>query len=124
MLHVYSKQELQKAVANNEKSILVCGAYAQEMKTKYQRRKKAQKGGLIAGGILAIGGLVAMPFTGGASSVATAVGAGMMGLTIGTITITTTELAIVAGFTLGAIGLSKNYNVSFKPTGEVLIEKK
>ncbi|MBO5013135.1 MAG: hypothetical protein J6C57_03745 [Paludibacteraceae bacterium] len=128
MVQVYSKEELQKAIANNEKSIMVCGAYAQEMKSKYQRRKKAKKGSLIAGGALALAGLVAMPFTGGASGAATAVGAGMMGLTIGTITLTTAELAIIAGITagfgLGVVGLAKGFNVSFKPTGEVLIEKK
>ena len=98
------------------------------MKSKYQRRKKAKKGSLIAGGALALAGLVAMPFTGGASGAATAAGAGMMGLTIGTITLTTAELAIIAGITagfgLGVVGLAKGFNVSFKPTGEVLIEKK
>ena len=47
MVQVYSKEELQKAIANNEKSILVCGAYAQELKTKYQRRKKAKKEALL-----------------------------------------------------------------------------
>lgn len=128
MVQVYSKEELQKAIANNEKSIMVCGAYAQEMKSKYQRRKKAKKGSLIAGGALALAGLVAMPFTGGASGAATAVGAGMMGLTIGTVTLTAAELAIIAGITagfgLGVVGLAKGFNVSFKPTGEVLIEKK
>lgn len=124
MVQVYSKEELQKAIANNEKSIMVCGAYAQEMKTKYQRHKKAKKGSLIAGGALALAGLVAMPFTGGASGAATAVGAGMMGLTIGTVTLTAAELAIIAGFGLGVIGVVKGFNVSFKPTGEVLIEKK
>jgi hypothetical protein len=124
MVQVYSKKELQKAIANNEKSILVCGAYAQEMKTKYQRRKKNKKGNLIAGGALALAGLVAMPFTGGASGAATAVGAGMMGLTIGTVTLTAAELAIIAGFGLGVIGVVKGFKVSFKPTGEVLIEKK
>ncbi len=124
MVQVYSKKELQKAIANNEKSILVCGAYAQEMKTKYQRHKKAKKGSLIAGGALALAGLVAIPFTGGVSGAATATGIGMMGLTIGTVTLTTAELAIIAGFGLGVIGVVKGFNVSFKPTGEVLIEKK
>lgn len=124
MVQVYSKKELQKAIANNEKSILVCGAYAQEMKTKYQRHKKAKKGSLIAGGALALAGLVAIPFTGGVSGAATATGIGMMGLTIGTVTLTAAELAIIAGFGLGVIGVVKGFNVSFKPTGEVLIEKK
>ena len=53
-----------------------------------------------------------------------ATGIGMMGLTIGTVTLTTAELAIIAGFGLGVIGVVKGFNVSFKPTGEVLIEKK
>ena len=99
--------------------IKVVGSYAKSLAKKVKRQNTAKntaKGGIILAGILGVGCLVAAPFTGGTSLlaeglVASAIGAGAAGLTIGTITITTTELAILCGTALAALALKLGYDV-------------
>lgn len=73
---------------------------------------------------LIIGGIIAIPFTGGASSGVTAMGLAMTGLTVGTVTISTAELAILCGFIIGMTGLLKGAKIKFCSDGTVEVEPK
>ena len=101
---------------------LVKGSLASEIREKFEKRKKVRKSTAITGGAIAIAGLVAAPFTGGTSLVGTAVGLGAMGLTIGTITISIGELALLLGAALAAYGISRGCKVTFNKDGSVTIE--
>ncbi|MDD7135182.1 MAG: hypothetical protein PUH82_02295 [Bacteroidales bacterium] len=113
MTTVSTKQELISAIERREKQIIATGEIAASIRKKVKVKKSAKVGGLV----LAIGGLLAIPFTGGASAGLTAAG---MALTVGTVTVSTAELAILCGFVLAykAIGNSK---VEFMPNGHVII---
>lgn len=118
MITVRSKQELEKAMRQEASQIKVVGSYAKTLAKKVERQNTAKNtatGGGILAGILGVGCLIAAPFTGGASLlgeglVASAIGAGAIGLTIGTITITTAELAILCGTALAALALKLGYD--------------
>lgn len=103
MITVSTKEDLKRALENKEKQIKVTGKLAETMRRKSKVRK-ASKFGAAA---LIIGGIIAIPFTGGASSRVTAMGLAMTGLTVGTVTISTAELAILCGFIIGMTGLLK-----------------
>lgn len=115
MITVYSKQELKEAFSNKETKIIVKGALAESFRKKSKVKKSTQIGGLA----LLIGGIVAIPFTAGASSSLAIAGAG---LTVGSITITAAELAILCGFALGAYGISRGCKVKFSADGSVEID--
>lgn len=118
MITVRSKQELEKAMKQETSEIKVVGLYATTLAKKVEKKKTLSKkaaGGTILAGLFGIGCLVAAPFTAGASLlgeglVASAIGAGAIELTIGTITITTTELAILCGTALAALALKLGYD--------------
>ena len=118
---VYTKEELSETLKNVE-TALVKGSLASEIRKKYETRKKVRKSTAITGGAIAVAGLVAAPFTGGTSLVGTAAGLGAMGLTIGTITISIGELALLLGAALAAYGIYKNCKVKFNMDGSVTIE--
>ena len=111
MTTVSTKQELISAIERREKQIIATGEIATSI------RRKVKRGAKVGGVVLAIGGLLAIPFTGGASAGLTAAG---MALTVGTVTVSTAELAILCGFVLAykSIGKSK---VEFMPDGYVII---
>ncbi len=118
MITVRTKNELEQAIKNNrnKECIRVEGPYAKTLANKFRTKKRVKKVGklVMAGGALAIvGGLVAAPFTGGASLAGSAAGAAAMGLTVGTFTITTTELAMILGVGgyLGRYAISKGYKI-------------
>ena len=112
MITVSTKQELISAIQRREKQIIATG----EIATSIRQKVKVKKGAKVRGVVLAIGGLLAIPFTGGASAGLPAAG---MALTVGTITVSTAELAILCGFVLvyKAIGKSK---VEFMPNCHVI----
>ncbi len=119
MITVSTKQELENAISNNVPTIKVVGSFAETLVKKTNRRKKG-KGAAIAIGILGIGCLIAAPFTGGL----TLLGEGLVaGATIGSITLSTTELAIICGTALCAVALAKGYNakVIYRKEGPVVI---
>ena len=118
---VYTKEELAETLKKGE-TALVKGSLASEIRKKYETRKKVRKSTAIAGGAIAVAGLVAAPFTGGTSLVGTAAGLGAMGLTIGTITISIGELALLSGAALAAYGIYKNCKVKFNMDSSVTIE--
>ena len=118
---VYTKEELAETLKKGE-TALVKGSLASEIRKKYETRKKVRKSTAITGGAIAVAGLVAAPFTGGTSLVGSAVALGAMGLTIGTITISIGELALLLGASLAAYWIYKNCEVKFNMDGSVTIE--
>ena len=80
MTTVSTKQELISAIERREKQIIATGEIAASIRRKVKVKKGAKVGGLV----LAIGGLLAIPFTGGTSAGLTAAG---MALTVGTVTV-------------------------------------
>ena len=121
MKTVYTKEELAEALKKGE-TALVKGSLASEIREKFEKRKKVRKSTAIAGGAIAVAGIVAAPFTGGTSLAGTAVGLGAMGLTIGTITISIGELALLLGAALVAYGIYKNCKVTFNKDGSITVE--
>lgn len=107
MVTVTTKEGLERALKNNENEIEITGELAE--KIKKQRRRKKLIGYGVAGACFAVG-VVAAPFTGGASA--------YCGLTAGTaaggfVAMSTTELVImcltVLGFSGSVILLLKQY---------------
>ena len=121
MKTVYTKEQLEENLKKGE-TALVKGSLASEIRKKYKTRKKVRKSTAIAGGAIAVAGIVAAPFTGGTSLAGTAVGLGAMGLTIGTITISIGELALLLGAALVAYGIYKNCKVTFNKDGSITVE--
>ena len=121
MKTVYTKDQLEETHKKGE-TAFVKGSLASEICEKYKTRKKVCKSTAIAGGAIAVAGIVAAPFTGGTSLAGTAVGLGAMGLTIGTITISIGELALLLGAGLAVYGIYKKCKVTFNKDGSVTIE--
>ena len=116
---VYTNLELAQALEKGEKHLLLKGEAAKTFLAKKKKKRWAK----IAGGILAVGGLIAAIPTGGASLAATAVD-----LTVGTVTITATEILAIFGgatvFSIGTISALKGKKIKYKvwPDGRVEIE--
>ena len=73
----------------------------------------------MGGGALAlIGGIAAAPFTGGVSLAGSVAGATAMGLTVGTINISTAELAMILGF--AAYAINKKYKIKIGKEDEYI----
>ena len=120
MITVYSKEEFKSAVKAGEKKIVVKGAFAEELKKKATRQKKAKKGAIIGGGALVLGGLALAPFTGGASVAGAVAGA----TALGAFSLTTAQLAIIVGGGIAMTALIKGYKrIKFNTDGSVTIEK-
>ena len=112
MTNVYTKEQLREAIRANEKVIVLHGDLAKKLRNS----KKFAK---IAASVTAVSA-AAVPFTGGLSGAGVAIGAG---LSIGSLTISIAELALILGFTLSVIALMKNYNVKFNPDGSVELSR-
>jgi hypothetical protein len=117
MVTVYTKEEFNAALKNREDKILVQGELATTMRKNSKVKKRARIGGVV----ILIAGIIAIPFTGGASAPIVATG---MALTVGTVTITTLELVILCGFALAAIGILSGAKVTFNSDGSVTVEPK
>lgn len=109
MVTVRTKQELEVAMKNKAASIRIEGPYAKTFANAVRSRKRKTNVAVGVGALALIGGVAAAPFTGGASLAGSAAGLAAMGLTIGTVTISTAELAKILGF--AAYALNKNYNI-------------
>lgn len=121
MITVYSKEEFNSAVKAGEKKIVVKGAFAEELKKKATRQKRAKKGAIIGGVGIVLGGLALAPFTGGASAAGAIAGA--TALTVGSLSMTTAELAIIVGGGIAMTSLIKGYKrIKFNADGSVTIE--
>lgn len=118
MVKVFSKKELERAIENKERNIIVYGELAEKLRKRAKAGKIVKAGGLVA----ALGGLIAVPFTGGLST--SVIGAGVTAFTVGSMTISTAELVVLCGLTISLYGVSKGYNVKFRKDGSVSLEKK
>lgn len=124
MTTVRTESQLKAAIRSNEPSIRIVGPMAQ----KYIRSKKARKaakGGAVAGILASTVMLAAAPLTGGASAVPGIMGiTAATGLTVGTVTISAAELAIICSFALAALAISKGYkHITVNADGSVTLEK-
>ena len=120
MKTVYTKTALIKAFEEKEQVICAKGHVARIIKSKIKRRKyQAILSGVILCGI----SLAAIPFTGGFSSAGVATGVSVFGLTMGSVTITTAELAIICGTILGLGSIIAGAKVTFS-SDHVIIEPK
>lgn len=114
---VYTTTELEEAIKAGETKLLAKG----ELAGKIRKRKERKRRSLIGGLALFLVGLVALPFTWGAS---TPLLLGGLGLTIGSVTISAAELAILVGGSIAIIGLCKDYTITFNPDGSVTLVRK
>lgn len=121
---VSTKAELESALKAGTKRITVVGPYAEQIAMEYQKRHKKTKIAKIASGagavVICVVSIAAVPVTGGISLAGLTASAA---LTVGTVTISAAELAIICGFALGMYGLSKGYKVKFNPNGSVELSK-
>ena len=131
---VRTQSELESAIKQGVKSIIIQGALAEEFKAKIKkqkRRKRAAAGGALAAGAIAVGSILAAPVTGGISMFGLLPAAGTAAATAaGTaaVTITGTEIIVGLGLilsgSLAAYAISKGYKkVSFRPDGTVILER-
>lgn len=118
MITVYNKQELQETLKNKGQKIRVEGSYANELAQKIHRKKKVSKAVMVGGAVVALGGLAAAPFTGGASLAGSAAGIAAMGITAGAtaVTLTTAQLALILGVPASLLGyaIHKKYKITIK----------
>lgn len=120
MRTVYTQNELEEAIKAHEEKILCKGEIARQLAKKKKRKRAARIG---VGGALIIGGIVAIPLTGGTSLLGT-LGAAAVGLTVGTITISAAELAILLGGVVALTGIVSGGKVTFKNDGSVEFDPK
>lgn len=127
---VRTQSELESAIKQGVKSIIIQGALAEEFKTKIKKQKRKKKiaaGGALAAGTIAIGSILAAPVTGGISVFGLLPAAGTAA-TSAAVTITGTDiiagLGLIWGGSLAAYAISKGYKkVSFRPDGTVILER-
>lgn len=127
MKTIGTKEELKNALENKEKEILCVGKVAKAIRRKKKVKMAAKIGGIatfIGGTAAIVGGIAAAPFTGGVSLTGAVAGASAIAgagaaLTISTITLSTTELAIICGTCLASLAIYKHYDVVFNPNGSV-----
>lgn len=127
---VRTQSELESAIKQGVKSIIIQGALAEEFKAKIKkqkRRKRAAAGGALAAGAIAVGSILAAPVTGGISMFGLLPAAGTAAATAA-VTITGTDLILLLGLIFGGslatYAISKGYKkVSFRPDGTVILER-
>ena len=117
---ITTKDEFKSALKRKERRILVGGDLAK----KFKRRKQMSVAAKVGGGLLIAASAIAIPFTGGASTAGMVAGAGMIGLTVGVVTISATELAIIVGGTVALYGIKRGCKVTFNSDGTVVVEPK
>ena len=127
---VRTQSELESAIKQGVKSIIIQGALAEEFKAKIKKQKRKKKiaaGGALAAGAIAVGSILAAPVTGGISVFGLLPAAGTAA-TSAAVTITGTDiiagLGLILGGSLAAYAISKGYKkVSFRPDGTVILER-
>lgn len=118
---VSTKEQLKAAIERKEFPIRCVGKAAQMLIKKKKKAKRAK----VAGVLIALAGIAAIPFTAGMSSTAVAAGFTATGLTIGGggIVMSTAELAILIGGGIAVLGVLKGRKVRYDATnGSVIIE--
>lgn len=115
MRTVSTEEQFKEALKQRKKKILCKGEVAKKFQQKKKRKEMAKTGGIA----IALAGLAAAPFTGGVSLAATA-----MGLTVGALTISAGELAIILGAVVAIYGIKKDCKITFNSDGTVTVEPK
>lgn len=119
MRTVYTEKEFEQALRDRERKILAKGDVADKLRS--ERKKNKKKAAAIGAATAAVAtGVALAPLTGGLSA-----GAGVAigtGLTIGTVTISTAELVVIFGGTIGIIAVTKGFKVTFNADGSVIVE--
>lgn len=100
---VYTKEELKLAIENKEDQIIIEGELAKQLSLKI----KVSRGTAIGAGAAVLGGIIAAPFTGGTSLIAS--GMGVAALSGGTAAVILAAVATTTGLSVYAI--KKGYNV-------------
>lgn len=120
MVTVSTKAQLKAAIEQKQFPIKCVGEIAEQMRKKKKRATKTK----IAGAAIALAGVAAIPFTGGASAVATGAGLTAMGLTVGggTLIISTAELAILVGGGIAITAILKGRKIKYQADGSVMVE--
>lgn len=123
MTIVETKEELKKAIERKEFPISCRGKIAEQLK----KRKKRSKAAKLGGAAVAIAGLAALPFTGGASATGIAAGAAAMGLTAtaaatATVAISAAELSILVGGGVAVLGILKGRKIRLEKDGYITVE--
>lgn len=122
MRTVYTKEELKKALEEKEDRVLVKDEYANQIKKRIKTRKI---GCWVGAGLLGVGAIAAIPFTGG-----TSLAGYISGLTVtvgGTsVVMSAGELAMALGFSTMVVGAAmfKGYSVEVTPDGVKVEQKK
>lgn len=119
MVTVTTKEGLEDALKKKEDKILIEGELAQSV----IKKKRLKNTVLIIIIIAAVGAAVLIPFTGGASALP------LEGLVAGCVTMSTGELALIAvvalaGMSLAAIALLKEYDIIVEKGRVILTRKK
>ena len=123
---VSTKQELKKAVEARYDKIIITGSIVEDVKKQIQKKKRTEKIATITGitaGVIALGSIVAAPFTGGVSLFGlTAAGATATTAAGTTIVLSTTEffllLCAAGGISYGAFRAYKK--VTFSGNGKTI----
>jgi len=113
MVTVSTKAQLKAAIEQKQFPIKCVGEIAEQMRNKKKRATKTK----IAGAAIALAGVAAIPFTGGASAVATGAGLTAMGLTL-----STAELAILVGGGIAITAILKGRKINYQADGSVMVE--
>lgn len=140
---IYTKEQLVEAIENKQKTIIVGGKLATEIRKMKLEKKKSSKRAWAIGGLL-ICGLLSAPFTMGSSLAVTAAAATATTVTTGGViaaggaafatcantlvasglTISTKELIILCGTAIAITGIISHYNVIFNNDGSVVLTMK
>lgn len=112
MVTVSTKAQLKAAIEQKQFPIKCVGEIAEQMRKKKKRTTKTK----IAGAAIALAGVAAIPFTGGASAVVTGAGLTAMGLTI-----SVTELAILVGGGVAIVAILKGRKITAQVDGKSVI---
>ena len=112
MVTVSTKAQLKAAIEQKQFPIKCVGEIAEQLIKKKKRTTKTK----IAGAAIALAGVAAIPFTGGASAVVTGAGLTAMGLTI-----SVTELAILVGGGVATVAILKGRTITAQADGKSVI---
>jgi len=113
---VFTKEQLQCALGSDERCIIAYGDAAKILKGS-KKKKSALK---IGGALLALGGLVAAPFTAGSSLL---IGTAAAGLTVGNLTISAGELAVMVEYAIAIKLIRHDYDFTYNDDGSVTLNR-
>lgn len=109
MVTVHTKEQFNRALENREREIICEGEVARLLINEQEKKERKRKNRKRLGIALAIGGILAAPFTAGTSLAGLAAGA-----TIGAVTLSTAELAIICGTAVAITGIFKKAEIEIE----------